>query len=42
MMKVTYTNPFLKNPKVKSELTKFIIASKPLNEGSPFINFVDD
>lgn len=42
MMKVTYTNPFLKNPKVKSELTKFIAASKPLNEGSPFINFVND
>ncbi len=42
MMKVTYTNPFLKNPTVKRELAKFIDASKPLNEGSPFINFVDD
>ena len=42
MMKVTYTNPFLKNPTVKRELTNFIAASKPLNEGSPFVNFVDD
>ena len=42
MMKVTYTNPFLKNPTVKRELTKFIAASKPLNEGSPFVNFLDD
>jgi len=42
MMKTTYTNPFLKNPKEKRKLMKFIEASKPLNDGSPFINFVDD
>lgn len=41
-MQTRYTNPFIKSPSLKQSLATFLKESRPLLNGSPVLNYIDD